>query len=244
LVYEEYELFRAFSCANLKGGSVIDVGAQVGLFTLKAAPFAKHILSCEASSKNFPLLKANVERNSLRNVQVQHKALWSSTGRVRFTDGGAGFVSELLGKVGGYDVETTTLDAVVAEVGNVNLLKMDIEGAEYEVFRTCTKSTLQHIEKLVAEVHMFAPDHPKKLTGIMQQLRESGFSISMLKTPSQGIIDGLMKPWQSPLKSCNGKSVFLYRALLSAIYGATPILRNLKGSIEIGTESLLFAYRT
>jgi hypothetical protein len=46
------------------------------------------------------------------------------------------------------------------------------------------------------------------------------------------------------LKSCNGNDAFLYRALLSAVYGATPILRNLKGSIDVGTQSLLFAYRT
>jgi FkbM family methyltransferase len=244
LVYEEYELLKTFNCAKLDRGSVIDVGAQVGLFTLKAAPFARRVFSFEPGSRNFSFLTGNVKRNSLLNVQVYQKALWSSAGRVKFTDGGAGFVSELGGAGGDYEVETTTLDAVVAEVGKVDLLKIDIEGAEYDVFSSCSESTLRGIEKMVAEVHVFAPDHPRRLDGIMHQLRDSGFNISLRGTPFQSVATGVMKPWRSPLRSCNGRNVLLYRALLSAVYGATPVLGRVKGSIDIGTQSLLFAYRT
>jgi FkbM family methyltransferase len=244
LVYEEYELLRAFSCASLKGGSIVDVGAQVGLYTLKAAPFARRVFSFEPSSTNFGFLKRNVERNSLLNVQVHQTALWSSTGRVRFTDGGAGFVSELGGVGGDYEVDTTTLDAVVAEVGRVDLLKIDVEGAEYDVFPACSDSTLRRIEKIVAEVHVFAPDHLRRLDGILHQLKDSGFNVSIRDTPFQTVTNGVMKPWRSPLRSCNGKSAALYRALLSAVYGAAPVLKRVKASIDIGTQSLLFAYRT
>jgi len=243
LVYEEYELLGAFSCANLSGGVIIDVGAQVGLFTLKAAPFARRVFSYEPSSKNFPSLKKNVERNSLPNVQLHQKALWSSMGTVKFTDGGAGSVSGLGGMKGGYEVETTTLDAVVEEAGNVDLVKMDIEGAEYDVFSKCAASTLRRIARMVAEVHVFAPDHPKRLEGVVRQLEHSGFNVSLRSIPFQNAIVGFMKPWQNPLKSCNGRNAFLYRALLSAVYGATPILRRVKGSIDIGTQYLLFAQR-
>jgi FkbM family methyltransferase len=233
----------AFTCANLNGGLVVDVGAQVGLFTLKASPFARRILSLEPSSRNFAFLKRNVARNMLNNVQVRQTALWSSTGRVKFTDGGAGFVSELGGTKGDYEVETTTLDAVVAEVGEIDLLKIDVEGAEYDIFPMCSDSTLRRIEKIVAEVHVFAPDHPRRLDGILHQLKDSGFNISIRDTPFQTVTTGVMKPWRSPLRSCNGRNVVLYRALLSAVYGAAPVLKRVKGSIDIGTQSLLFAYR-
>ena len=244
LVYEEYEFLGSFRCANLRGGLVIDVGAQVGLYTLKTAPFAKRVISFEPSMKNFRYLKKNVERNSLLNVEINQRALWSSTGRVKFTNGGAGFVSDLVGARGDYEVETTTLEEVVANVGRVNLLKIDIEGAEYDVFRLCTESTLRQIERIVAEVHVYAADHPRKLEALILQLRDSGFSIAMQKIPFQNVIGGLTKPWQSALQSCNGKNIFLYRAFLSAVYGSIPIVKRLKGSTDIGTQSLLFAYRS
>jgi FkbM family methyltransferase len=243
LVYEEYELVRAFSCAKLGGAVVVDIGAQVGLFTLKAAAFAKSVSSYEPGSSNFRLLKENVERNSLHNVQLHQTALWSSKGKVKFTEGGAGFVSDLGGTRADYEVETTTLDSVVAEAGHVDLLKMDIEGAEYDVFPHCEAGTLRRIEKIVAEVHVFAPDHARRLEGIVRQLKDSGFSVSLQSIPFQDTVAGLMKPWHSPLRSCNGRSAFLYRALLSAVYGATPLLRRVKGSIDIGTQYLIFGHR-
>jgi hypothetical protein len=181
--------------------------------------------------------------NSLLNVHVHQEALWSSKGNVKFTEGGAGFVSDLGGAKGDYEVATTTLDAVVEEAGAVALVKMDIEGAEYDVFQGCRASTLRRIAKIVAEVHVFAQDHPKRLEAFVLQLKDSGFTVHIQGIPFQSTIVGMMKPWRCPLKSCNGKNAFLYRALLSAVYGAGPILGRLKGSIDIGTQYLLFAYR-
>ena len=243
LVYEEYELMSPFSCANMTGGLIVDIGAQVGLYTLKAAPFAGRVISFEPSAKNFSFLKANVDRNSLPNVQLHQQALWSSKGRVKFTDGGAGFVSVLGGSGVGYEVETTTLDEVILEAGEVSLLKMDIEGAEYDVFLSCRESSLRHVEKIVAEVHVYAPAHAGQFGSLVQRLKNSGFTTIIQNVPFQNSARGLAKPWRAPLKRCNGRNAIPYRALLSAVYGGAPFLGPLKKSIDIGTQSLLFAYR-
>jgi len=161
LVYEEYELMRPFRCANLNGGLVVDIGAQVGLYSLKAASFAGRVVSFEPSARNFPLLKANIRRNSLSNVGIHQQAVWSSRGNVKFTDRGSGYISMVGGAEGGYEVQTITLDDVIEKAGKVSLLKMDIEGAEYEVFSSCKKSSLDQVEKIVAEVHLHGPDHPR-----------------------------------------------------------------------------------
>ncbi len=243
LVFEEYELLPRFSCSGLAGGVVVDVGAQVGLYSLKTAPFAERVVSFEPSIRNFRMLRANVERSPFRNVSIRQQALWSSTGAVKFTDGGAGFVSELGGARGDYDVETTTIDEVVTECGRVALLKMDMEGAEYNVMPVCSESALRRIDRIVAEVHVFAPDHPAELKNLIQRLESAGFTVVLKPLPFQTVLEGIVKPWRSPLAKCNGRSVALYRMLLSAVYGATPLVRNLKGSMDIGTQSLLFAYR-
>ena len=243
LVFEEYELLPQFSCSKLTGGVVVDVGAQVGLYSLKTAPFADRVIAFEPSIKNFRMLKANVERSPFRNVRIRQQALWSSKGVVKFTDGGAGFVSELGGAPGDYDVETTTIEDVVTECGRIALLKMDMEGAEYSVMPVCSEAALRKIERIVAEVHVFAPDHAAKLQNLMRLLEDAGFSVVLKKLPFQNVAEGLFKPWSNSLGRCNGRSTVLYRLFLAAVYGATPLVRNLKGSMDIGSQSLLFAYR-
>ena len=243
LVFEEYELLGQFTCESLRGGIVVDIGAQVGLYTLKMSSFAEEVISFEPSLKNFRLLTANVERNSVLNVRLRQQALWSSKGRVKFTDGGAGFISELGGAPGDYEVETTTLDDVVAEFGRISLMKMDMEGAEYNVMSSSKESTLRQIDRIVAEVHIFAAGHLGELEGMIQKLRGAGFTLVIKPIPFQSVADGLLKPWRSSLQKCDGRSVPIYRAFLSVVYGATPIVKNLKGSIDTGTQSLLFAYR-
>ena len=243
LVFEEYELLPAFALPLTQGKIVVDAGANAGLYSLKAAPFAKRVVSFEPSLKNSRLLARNVEQNGVRNVSVEQKAVWSKQGEVRFTDRNVGVVSQLVQAAGDYSVPTVVLDDLVDELGNIGLLKMDIEGAEYEVLLSCSDSTLRRIENIAAEFHLYRPEHLQQLSSIAVKLSRAGFTVSNLSEPSMKQAHNALKPWRNSLLTCNGRRAFLYRAFLTGVYGGSPMLKGMKSSIDIGTQALVFAYR-
>ena len=57
------------------GGTVLDVGAYVGTHTLALARVAARVYAFEPQPSIFPLLRSNVERNGLTNVQLFHAAV-------------------------------------------------------------------------------------------------------------------------------------------------------------------------
>jgi hypothetical protein len=131
---------------------------------------------------------------------------------------------------------------VIDSVGPVDLLKMDIEASEYEVF-AASRSALREIAKITAEVHVYNDAHRLGLRKLVNTLGEAGFELVILSSPFQSTWYGVTKPWSCSLKRYNNGNAWLYRFLLSAIYGAGPIARSLKRSMEIGSEGLLYAYR-
>ncbi|WP_342641119.1 FkbM family methyltransferase [Rhodoligotrophos ferricapiens] len=120
------------------GDVFIDVGANIGLFTLKAAKVASKVISVEPGSEAGSQLKANVALNGYSNVTIVPKALADKAGsatlhHVPLGDDPQAF-SLLSGDTAeaGETVETTTLDLLVKDLGlaRVDVVKMDVEGAE------------------------------------------------------------------------------------------------------------------
>jgi FkbM family methyltransferase len=130
------------------GCSFVDVGANIGLYTLPAArlvgPSGK-VLSFEPSPREGAFLKRNVERNSLSWVSVDDRAVGDlENGRalLHLADeqhGGqntlGSVVYEKVRLVADADVAMTTLDRAIVEHGldGVDVLKIDVEGAEFKV---------------------------------------------------------------------------------------------------------------
>jgi FkbM family methyltransferase len=240
LVYEDYEFLDRFKLSRLPAdATVLDAGAFVGLYTLRASQYARRVVALEPSPKNFRYLTANLILNHLRNVEPRQLALSSTAGLAPFYDTGT---TSRLDKEGQILVEMNTLDHVVESVGHVDLMKMDIEGAEYEVFAS-SKSALKSIEKIAAEVHVYCGADKLGLTNLLTTLGRGGFAVEILWHPFQNVWYGVTKPWSCSLKRYNDGSATLYRCLLSLLYGAGPIAKFLKQSVEIGYEGLLYAYR-
>ena len=92
--------------------TVIDIGAQVGYFTIKAARQATsgRVLAFEPCPPHFASLEANIERNSLTNVTAFYEAVWSTAGTVDLNYGMApgGPTNTSV-----YDIGATTMSATV-----------------------------------------------------------------------------------------------------------------------------------
>jgi FkbM family methyltransferase len=149
------------------GDTVVDVGAHIGLYTIIAAkrvgPTGK-VIAIEPDPENCNLLKRNVELNRLTNVIILECAAFSSNTKLKLYLPGKerGFtkLSTVMSKRATtetfLDVEGNTLDHLVLMQGisQVNWIKIDVEGAEYEVLKgaTATLSVSNDIA-LVIEVH-------------------------------------------------------------------------------------------
>lgn len=134
---------------------IVDAGANVGLTSILFAnrfPGAR-ILAIEPERGNYELLERNVE--PYRNVTPIRAALWSENGTVSLVDpgnGSWGFMTEA--GADGERVKACTLDAVMREHGveRVDVLKVDIEGAEAEVFAD-PSAWIDRVDSIVIELH-------------------------------------------------------------------------------------------
>lgn len=122
----------------------VDVGANIGLFTVPAARRARegNVIAVEASSDIAAYLESNVTRNRLSNVRVHSFAAFDRSGdKVKFYSApsdkfGMGSLAPQFGETNEF-VETMTLDDLIPEreVGRVRVVKIDVEGFEARVLR-------------------------------------------------------------------------------------------------------------
>ena len=124
---------------------VIDVGAHVGLFTLKAAKRARTVVAVEPHPFNYRLLLRNIAFNRLRNVIPVNLALSNYDGISKLYIG-KDSVSHTTKKemrsisppcIEYLEVEVKTLDRLADELklGKVTFIKIDVEGAELHVLK-------------------------------------------------------------------------------------------------------------
>jgi FkbM family methyltransferase len=129
--------------STLRPGDVaIDVGANIGYYTLlfaKCVGAAGHVHSFEPDPTNFRLLSRNVTHNGYRNVTLHHCAVWSELSELRLylSDDNRGdhrsYASEEARE--SIAIEAVRLDDALAAIPRVDLIKMDIQGAEFHALR-------------------------------------------------------------------------------------------------------------
>jgi FkbM family methyltransferase len=146
---------------------IIDLGANEGFYTLKVkenSPKAK-VIAVEPNPEAFKVLKRNVKLNNLKNVSLVNKAITSRDGKVRFE------IEEGVTEIGGLKVVgkrkwldkkmlkkivvgSLTLESLCkkCKVNKIDLLKIDVEGAELEILKS-SKNVLNNVKKVVVEYH-------------------------------------------------------------------------------------------
>ena len=134
-----YELALSRRVVRLarSGGTLVDVGANLGYFVLLWADAARQnrCLAIEPSPRNVELLRHNVARNGLSDrVQVVGAAAGRERGTMAFDPGPpdqtgwGGLVVVPRGSA--FEVETVRLDDLAGHLPSVELLKVDAEGAD------------------------------------------------------------------------------------------------------------------
>lgn len=145
--------------------TIVDAGANIGLASIYFAerfPSA-NIFAIEPEASNYELLKANVA--SYRTVTPIRAALWGESQDLDVVDPGLGkWAFKAMNPWGPLDgiptVQTNqrvpgiTVDGLMARCGlpRIDILKIDIEGAEVEVFRS-SSTWLEKVECIIVELH-------------------------------------------------------------------------------------------
>jgi FkbM family methyltransferase len=140
---------------------ILDIGANVGAFSLWLAqqcPTAR-VFAVEPSADNFAELARNLA-GWPHQVSTMRLAIGGREGQAVISDGGRRSVDHrvepLVAVPSGADsFELVTLQRLLELVGadRVDLLKMDIEGAEFDVFEQVSQDTLKQIRRLAIEYH-------------------------------------------------------------------------------------------
>jgi FkbM family methyltransferase len=154
---------------------IIDCGANIGLSVIyikQLCPDAV-IIAFEPDQSNFKLLEQNIESYGIKNVQVEQKAVWKENTTIAFANEGS--MSSRIEQS-----SSTTEDNKVIAVRlkeylneNVDFLKIDIEGAEYQVLKDI-EPNLHFVQKMFLEYHGNF-DQNNELVEIFDILKETGF---------------------------------------------------------------------
>lgn len=142
------------------GDTVVDVGANIGYFTVQAARRAGdtgRVIAFEPMPGNISLLRHNLELNDVRTVTLETAAVTAKMGPVSMYASTVGNArhSILHNADAGESVEVngTTLDewAATANVGWIDVLKIDVEGAELDVLDGAEETVANHRPVLIVE---------------------------------------------------------------------------------------------
>jgi FkbM family methyltransferase len=152
---------------------IIDGGANIGLSVIyfkRRFPLAR-IIAFEADPVIADVLRRNLTAQEITNVEVRQEALWTCDTELSFQIEGADG-----GRLGASDENTVRVPAVaLSNFLNepVDFLKIDIEGAEFNVLQAC-QNKLEMVRKAFIEYHAEA-DQPQMLPELLSLLKGSGF---------------------------------------------------------------------
>ncbi len=146
---------------KLKPKTSMDIGANLGYYTLLMADNSEKVYSFEPEPENFKRLSGNVEFNNKDNVILFNQALGDQTGEVDLHlcpyNAGMHRTYESEYCLGGDIVKARIgrLDDIGEIDGQVDLVKMDAEGAEPSILKGMTK-ILEQDNVILAEFHAYA----------------------------------------------------------------------------------------
>jgi len=183
LLWEIFIRGEYFFKAEKNAPVILDCGANIGLATLffkRIYPKAR-ITCFEADPTTANILRKNIEQNQLKDVTAYNLMLSNKTGEQPFyidadADGGLTMSAypKLLSNSREILVQTGRLSDYIH--GPVDLLKMDVEGAEFEVMADLKESgKISQVRNMIIEYHHKIGGQSSRMAKFLTLLEEDGF---------------------------------------------------------------------
>jgi FkbM family methyltransferase len=159
LVDEAYN--DALSCLGKTRVRLVDVGSNLGSFVvwINSKVGVREAFCFEPEPDSFRLLNFNLARNGCESAKTFNCAMGGTERTVQIklkesSPGGTNIYSEQPGQGSGFSTKVLAFEDWLKEVdGNFDLLKLDCEGAEWEIVSRTDAKQMARFRVCVAEVH-------------------------------------------------------------------------------------------
>ncbi len=186
---------------------IVDCGGNIGLSAIwfkQTYPKAK-LTVYEADPATAKILSRNVASAGITEIDVHNAAVWIENGTVAFDNLGRdkGTVAP------GGAIQVRSVDLAAHLPDRVDLLKLDIEGAEYPVIeRLCKGGAINRVQALVAEYHIKRQDLDSFLSS-MDDLRAAGMQVTLTSA---------LGPWLGRAESVSPFEIVAENQVLAEVY--------------------------
>lgn len=165
---------------------IVEVGGHIGAFALWAAAHAPRaeVVTFEPEPRNFRDLSSNVARNGLDDrIVAINAAVAAEDGRrtlaVPIQRNKAAFTAGSSG--GAVEVQCIGLERYLKDEipGDVDVLKLDCEGAEWEILPSLSRETYERVQHVIVGAHAH---EERQIDELREFLAERGFTSSFVET--------------------------------------------------------------
>ncbi len=166
-----------------ENATVVDIGANIGCFSLLAARKASRVIACEPHPQNLAVLDKNIIRNNVQNVETVAHAISGNNGAASLVipddDGFVGRYSLHPGRgTRTVEVDCITLSGLIREkrIDEIDLMKIDCQGSEYEILYE-SKDVLGRVRQIIVECEYFENRPLWSQDALEQFLQNEGFHV-------------------------------------------------------------------
>ena len=176
--------YEVFGCKIEDDWVVVDIGAAFGDFVAHTAfhhPKAR-VIAFEPFAKAFALLRENIALNQLHNVTIFDKAVSSRAGKLVVAQTGAAVQHTTRPAENGAADSALVVNAItlndifnLTNIDHINFLKVDCEGAEFDIFLNTNAVELNRIDHICLEYHDNATSHHH--SALVNHFKYYGFEV-------------------------------------------------------------------
>lgn len=181
--WREKEIFKQIRRTLRPGMVFVDAGANIGIYSVLASKLVNddgQIFAIEMVPDTAAILKDHLKMNHCGNVRIIRGALSNAPGEtvvatIPFRKYGQASIAERVhnASLESIEIQTVSLDRILDNVPRVDLMKMDLEGAEPEVLDGA-KAVLERISIIIYEAHN------NVVEDIEDRLADAGFVVNGL----------------------------------------------------------------
>jgi FkbM family methyltransferase len=151
---------------------VVDIGANIGYYALIEASMGAKVYAIEPVPDNYDVLNKNIELNKYENVKTYNLAIGDETGKKTMYLSEKTNLHSMINKKGeSIQVNIETLDAFLSDKELPDIIRMDVEGYEYEILQGMgeTLKKMKNGSWLFIEIHDLGSKRARSIFKILSE---------------------------------------------------------------------------